>query len=63
VNDRPAGRYLLKSSEAAERLGFASAQTFLRWARRTGFPLIRLSPNTVRVRKSDVEKYLGTYAD
>lgn len=56
-------KHLLKPPEAARRLGFASAQTFLRWAKREGFPLMRLSRSTIRVRESDVEEYLRTSAD
>lgn len=56
-------REMLKPHEAASRLGFASAQTFLRWAKRTEFPLVRLSSNTIRVRESDVAEYLRTHAD
>ena len=55
--------YLLTSSEAATALGFKSAQTFLRWAHRSAFPLVRLSRRHIRVRKDDVEKYLRTIAD
>jgi excisionase family DNA binding protein len=54
---------LLTTTEAAKALGFKNSSTFLRWAKRVRFPLVRLSHKAVRARRKDVERWAETSQD
>ena len=49
---------LLTLSEAAARLRLSTPETFARFARRHGIPLIRIGPRVVRIRARDLDRVL-----
>jgi predicted DNA-binding transcriptional regulator AlpA len=54
---------LLTTREAAKALGFKTTQTFLRWAKRVGFPIVRLSSRAVRVRPEEIPRWIESCED
>ena len=49
---------MMTCGEAAHRLRYSRGDTFRRWAKKSGFPLVRLSQTQVLVRESDIEREL-----
>lgn len=47
---------LLTLREAAEALRLSTSETFVRFARRYGIPLVRIGPRVIRVRAADLER-------
>lgn len=46
---------MMTCKEAAHRLRYSRGDTFRRWAKKSGFPLVRLSQTQVLVRESDID--------
>lgn len=54
-----APRDLITTAEAARITGYSCAYSFLRAARRYGYPTIKLNPRTIRVSRSALESFLN----
>ena len=52
---------LLTLTEAADRLRLQSAETFARFARRHGIPLLKVGARIVRIRASDLERFIEVH--
>jgi excisionase family DNA binding protein len=52
---------LLTLAEAADILRLQSGETFSRFARRHGIPLLKIGSRLVRVRASDLEKFMAIH--
>ena len=54
---------LLTLTEGAKALGLSTAETFSRFAKRHGIPLIRFGRKVVRVRTADLERAIASHRD
>ena len=53
---------LLTLDEAADRLRLSTGETFARFARRHGIPLVKIGSRVVRVRRRDLDALIETHA-
>ena len=54
---------LLTLEEGARALRLSGAESFSRFARAHGIPLIRFNSKTVRIRRDDLERAIAAYLD
>ena len=52
---------LLTLTEAADFLRLQSAETFARFARRHGIPLLKIGSRLVRIRAGDLERFIAVH--
>ena len=61
LGDWLSGLPMANTDEAAEKLRLASGETFSRFARRYGIPLVRFGPKIVRVSAADLSEAIRAH--
>ena len=53
---------LMTLAEAADQLRLSTGETFARFARRHGIPLVKIGSRVVRVRRRDIDAVIESHA-